>query len=215
MDSAWLVLIAVWLWPISAFLLFRFLKERSFAKLVRWLWIGSLLILLICRLGISTRNSELDWALLTLVLLTGFVTLWLGRRSSNSEIKDFSGFGLVLAYLGCIVFGSIGILGLLWSIGELEPEYTHHLSEDLILKEYRLGVAVSDYRGLGAEVVKLNSPLPGFERRIVHEEYFDFTPSDDSVFVSYDSLTRQVLLHKKFTLNGALTQWEKAFTVPN
>ena len=90
-------------------------------------------------------------------------------------------FVFILGFLS----GSIGLLGLMFALGEYEPSVTKKLSNDLIYKETALGNAIADYRGKRVEICRTMPWMPVLERRICQKEYYDVQLYLDELTINY------------------------------
>lgn len=85
---------------------------------------------------------------------------------------------LVIGYIS----GSVGLLGVALILNDFNVDRTIYLTEDIVYKQYSLGSAPGDYRGIEVSIVKRPLWLPGMEYEIFDKKYdviFNYKKSDD------------------------------------
>ena len=164
----WLtILIALWTYPIAAFIIAILTKNKSQSK--RTVITITATITGLSTLGfifkVSTTIKLIDWIAITSIFFFVCIALWY-YYSKNKLIKALSVLAMVVVFGISYLSSTIGILGVGFILGDYETTNETHISKNLTYKETILGNAISDYRGKRIEIYKTISWFPIIEWRI-------------------------------------------------
>lgn len=188
-----IILIALWLYPLLAlFVINRTKRYLHLRKKVLLISSGSaLLILLSMIIGISTRSLAIDCFLASTIYLSLLLLLLHIYSLKNQLVKVLSGFILIGILVIGYVSGSVGLLGVGLILNDFKVDRTIYLTNDLAFKQYDLGSAPGNYRGIKVSIVKRPIWLPGLEYEVFNKKYdrvFNYKKSDGPVNKSYVAL---------------------------
>lgn len=163
-----IILIALWVFPILAVIASRSILKKRVLSIS--LYLASVIIFGVIS-GLSTRWDELD-CFLIFTLYFSLLTLLLHFYSfKNIVVKVLAGFLLAFSLIVGYVSGSVGLLGVGLILNDFKVERTVYLSGDLVYKQYSLGSAPGDYRGIKLSIVKRPVWLPGLEYNVFTKTY--------------------------------------------
>jgi len=163
-----ITLLSIWLFPILAIIGSR----TSINKKIISTSLGSAAVILICIItGVSTRSDELD-CFLFFTLYFSLSTLLLYFYSFKHQlVKILSAFILICILAIGYISGSVGVLGVGLILNDYKVKRTIFLTNNIVYKQYNLGSAPGDYRGIKTSIVKRPFWLPGLEYRTFSKTY--------------------------------------------
>ena len=191
------LVIALWTYPILAFVLMKSVskKEKIKNRLLKWLVEITVLVVISFLFKFSTIIPLLDWILFTIPFLLISCLLWLTQFQSNKLIKIIGIIFMVVVFGVGYLLSTVGLLGLGFIVAEYEPNRKMELSNNLEYRETWLGNAISDHRGKRFEVYQQIGWLPIMERRIACKENYNLIVYPDSINVQFDDLNHKVYLN--------------------
>ena len=192
----WIILIALWTYPVLTFVLAKSvtnnitLKKRliKLTLIITGLSISGLIT------HISTTIKAVDWVLVTSIYFSICLFLWLFYFYKNRAFKILAIIVMVVVYSFGYILGSVGVLGIGFISAEYDTNIEKPISNGLIYKETILGNAISDYRGKRVEIFKTLPWFPIIEWRILHKEYYNFIPFRNELHVDYHPETNTIYL---------------------
>lgn len=199
-----IVLIALWAYPIIAYFVLYFTrnKPRVRKQLLGISLVLSTLTTIGLLLKVSTIFTTVNWLLLTTFYLTASLILWWSQFQHRKWLK-YIGAILMIFIFGIGYFSSsLGILGVGLVVANYENSAQTDLGDGLIYKEQSIGNAISDYRGKHIEIYKTVTWLPIFEYRILEKEYDEALTYVNELTVKYEPAQHKIYLSNR-------TEWEK------
>lgn len=215
MTEFFIIIIAIWFYPILGYLFFRFTKSRleigkNILKVISFL---AALAILGLSMNISTTLTELDWLIVTMPFLLLCTSLWWSQFQKKNLIKYLGIAGMVLFFGFSYFIGSVGILGVGFGVGHYVTEYEKWYDNGLIYKEASLGNAISDFRGKSVEIYKTLEWFPLVEWRIEKEEYYNLTVYRKALDVKYDKGRNQFILQAEDQRGDSTYYWTEQITL--
>jgi hypothetical protein len=191
-----IILFALWTYPIICYLILR-LSRKKF-KVRKQIFIASAITVVLTIMGlftnISTTLPELNWILLTSPYFNLCLALWWTQFQSKKLMK-FIGIVLMFIVFGLGYFSATaGILGVGFIVGRYEEDKEVWLGDGLIYKEFRLGNAISDYRGKEVEICRTIKWLPIIEWRVITKSYYEIITYVTPLNVEYKKDEMKVYL---------------------
>lgn len=195
MGPTFIILIALWLYPIINYVLIR--NTLNNIKLQRQVALAtvfcSIIIILCIIFKISTILPTLDWWLFTQIYFTISLVLWLGWYQKIRLLKWISGAGMLCIFGFGYLSATVGILGMGFIMTEYTPTFKKNISDKLVYAETRLGSAVSDYRGKKVEVYQ-QLAFPLLERQILQKNYYDWLFFAEEWKIQYNPAEQKIYL---------------------
>jgi|GEM_PF-5201851 len=201
-----IMIIALWIFPILAVVASRSVIKKRVLSISLY---AAAVIILAINIDLSTRWGELDCMLIFTLYFTLLMLSLHLYSFKNIIVKVIAGLSLFLSIaLGCIL-GSVGLLALASIVSDFEPHRTIYLYNDYAYKQYSLGSAPGDYRGIKISIVKRPLWLPGLEYEIFSKtydrEYFPdkYPPADPKTYptlysddfeVKFNSSSNKIIL---------------------
>lgn len=189
-----MIIVVCWLYPIIGYILSKLVTKGY----IRWqhiflpLTIIAFLTLLGLTFNFSTTSQYIDWFLVTLLYLLLSSTLWFAC-SKKGFLKALGIVFSTLTYgLGCYI-GSFGLLGATFIIARYDCDKSIIIEKNIVYKEFKLGNAISDKRGVIVEIHRTIPILP-IEWLIHKVEYNNIIPYVQNTNVNYDENSRKIYL---------------------
>lgn len=167
------VLIALLVYPVSGMLSISLTKQNLVLrkKLIAVPLIISLITLLGMLMGISTVSSTLNGILATVIYLSFSQLLFLIYSIKRLVIKITATVIMIAVFGLGYITATIGILGLGFVIGDIEPDRVISLNDGILYRQYNQGNAISDYRNIEIVISKKIKFLPFLAHDIFSKHY--------------------------------------------
>ena len=205
----WLIIFALWTYPVVSFLLFiltkRKLEIRKHILKVFALLTGVALFGLVT--NISTTSSAIDWILVTVPFLMACSVLWWTLFQSNKTIKVLGAIGMLLVFGFGYFSSTVGILGVGFIISEYETDREIWFEDGLIYKEFNLGNALSDFRGARIEINRTIKWFPVIEWQVTAKEYSSSMVYGNPLNARYDAVKEEFYLDVEKQWRDSMYYW--------
>lgn len=173
MDPFLTVLIAIYLYPILGFIIYRLSKNNRRLRKNAYLIVTALF--LITYLGflfkVSFTVSVLNWIMITTPFLFLCVTLWWTKLQKNLFINSVGVLAIYVIYFLSYFLGTFGILGVGFAVSDHEIVSEKWFDDGYIFREYHLGNATSDYGGIKVTISKTIPWFPLFDKQVYERSY--------------------------------------------
>jgi hypothetical protein len=144
--------------------------------------------------NVSTTSTLLDWILVSGIYLTVSLVLWWTQFQANKALRILGFVSTSAVFSVGYLVGSVGVLGVVFVVGNYAVDSQQWLPNGLIYKESILGNAVSDYRGRKVEIYKTIPWIPIIEWRIKEKEYRNIITYQKKLDVRYSQTTNEIYL---------------------
>jgi hypothetical protein len=164
---------------------------------------------------ISTTLSELDWIIVSTIYLTISLVLVWTQFQKNKILKIIGIIAIIIVFGIGYLFGTIGVIGVGFIVGECTVDYEKRLENGIIYKESRLGNAISNHRGKKVEIYKTIPWFPIIEWKILSKEYycyFSFPTNNNYEVIDFDVVTAIPTIEYKSTENRiylSVSKWSE------
>ena len=192
---AWFIILGgLWIYPIITYFLFRLTSKRL--KLRKYIFITSIVAVILCILGlltnISTTLSEFDWLLITNFYFLTCLTLWWTQFQLNKIVKTIGVVTMFIVFGLGYFSGTIGSLGVGFITAEYESDREKWLDNGIIYKELTLGNAISDHRGKKVEINKTIKWFPIIEWKLQDKVYNNIITYLVPLSVNYNTYQKKI-----------------------
>ena len=156
-------------------------QEHKWAVvLLKMIFVVTGLVLMAGLFNISTTLSGLNWFLVTVPYLSISCLFW-SLQGQKRKVVKYSITAVMICVFGIgYLLSTLGILGLMFIIGDYDSIKKVTLSDDLTCSITFLGNALSDHRGIKFEIYDQVDYLPFVDKRVMEHEVFDIRfPSSD------------------------------------
>jgi hypothetical protein len=213
---SWLItLFALWTYPVIAFFLIRFSKNRLLFRKKSIITIGLLAIIAIIGTfaNISTTLSVIDWLLITTPYLLICLLLWWTQFQQRQIIKIFGMISMFIVFGIGYFSGTIGVLGVGFVTAEYDCDHQEWFDNGLVYKEYSLGNAISDYRGKRIDINRTIKYLPIIEWRVISKEYFNLAVYGQPLNVKYNNEKKEFTLSAERQWSDSTYHWNDTIRI--
>ncbi len=173
--------------PLTTYLLTRFLLKAD--KVRKLILITSLTVL---ALGLIGHWTKISFVSLTMDIISGIIIftalcfcIWIiPRLIKRQAYKIVSQAILILPIVLSIISATIGLLGVLFIIGDFEPDKELRLDNELTYKENNVGKAFSGPH-LIITITKRIDNFDLFEKQTIRKDYHSMAASYNEIEVDY------------------------------
>jgi hypothetical protein len=179
-----LVLIGI---PLTTYLLTRFLLKTD--KIRKWILMISTTIIVVGLIGYLTKISfvSLNFDIIggIIIFIAVCFSIWIiPRLIKRQAYKIISQIILILPMVLSIISATVGLLGVLFIVGDFKPDKELRLDNELIYKEKNTGKAFSGPH-LTIKVTKRIDNFDLFERQTIRKDYHSMAASYNEIEVDY------------------------------
>lgn len=188
MEPFIIVLTAIWIYPVLSLFVMLPLRDKPRSRKIVLIFVGLLAFITLIGIvsGYSTVNENVDWIFVSFIYLFVCLLIWRTIFQPNRWIKVL-GFMLMLFTFGCgYFFGSVGILGIAYTLGEYEHQGKIPINDRLSYSESVLGNATSDYRGKRIVIWANPKYFSFLEYEVLERSYYDINQFSVPVKAHYD-----------------------------
>ncbi len=205
----WLIIFALWTYPVVSFLLFKLTKRklelrRNILKVIALLT-GAALIGLLTK--ISTTSSAIDWIVITAPFLMACSVLWWTLFQPKRIIKVLGAIAMLLVFGFGYFSSTVGIIGVGFVVSEYDTDREIWFDDGLIYKELNLGNALSDFRGARIEINRTITWFPVIEWRVTAKEYSSSMVYSKPLNVRYDAPKEEFYLDVEKQWRDSIYSW--------
>jgi len=207
--NIWIIIFALWLYPLAGFLLFKLTNRKL--NLRRNILKVIILLTGIAILGqwtkISTTLSTLDWIIITAPFLLCCSVLWWTLYQPNKIIKTFGAIAMLVVFGFSYFISTVGILGVGFAIAKFETDKETWFDHGLIYKELSLGNALTDFRGKRVEIYRTLKWFPLIEWQIATKEYYNSMVYSKPLNAHYDETNEEFYLEVEKQWRDSTYYW--------
>lgn len=190
-----IVLIAIWLYPVLAWLYLYLTRKTPWKrkKVILCIAVVAVISVIGAVTGISTTLSLLDWLLLT----SSYLLLMLGLFLMAFHKGVFKIPGIILTSLVLFInytLGSAGFVGVALAIDARSCNKEVWLDDGLIYKEFREGNVLTDYRRLKVELYHTFPWFPLIEWKVQEDIFNSYIAYGNKLLIDYNKDKREIHL---------------------
>ncbi len=183
------VITAIWIYPIISLFILLAVNEKPKARKVMFILFAIPALTAVAGFlsGYSTINENIDWLLVSSIYLFISLIVWRIVLYPNKWVKAI-GFLFALLVLGYGYYnGSVGFLGIAFTMAEYEHSGKIPITENLSYTESILGNATSEYRGKRIEIFANPERFSFLEHMVFERSYTDIEQFSRPAKVDYDA----------------------------
>lgn len=168
------ILLALWFYPTISYWIIKKTKDKPVVrkKYFKIISFATFLVILGFQTKIYAISSIINWAALTIPFLLLCSLLWVTREFKQKGFRIFGLISMVIVFGFGFLLSTVGLLGLMFVLGDYQPSITKPISENLTYSETWLGNAISNDRGRRYEVHQQINWLPILKRQVACKEVF-------------------------------------------
>lgn len=194
------VILALWFYPTISYWIIRKTKDKPNArkKYFNGLFFSFFFVVLGYSIEVSFTSRIINWTGITLPFLLLSSLLWTTRELKQRAFRILGILSMVIVFGIGFLISTIGLLGLMFILGDYKPSIVKPISKELTYSETGLGNAVSNYRGRRFEIHQKIKWMPIFKRRVASKEVFNnLMYYQDSISVNYHQEQKKIFLELK------------------
>ena len=173
MSAVLIITIALWTYPILAWLSIRHTKDNLLwrKRILLTPLVLSGLVILCATLNVSMISENANFLLCTIIYFSAAQLLLLLFTFKSVILKILAGLLMFCVFGAGYITSTVGLLGLMFIIEGIQTDKIIKLSDNLVYKQYDTGNALSDYRNIEIDIYRTSKWIPGFEKRIFTKRY--------------------------------------------